>query len=127
MSTLLAVAVGAILIMAFYIRSSCSGDGRESFADKHEWSIMQMIDARNENRTMTDLEFVDEEEYHIVGIPNAQGKATWVMLNPQSAPYYKQAGESYSLNKEQLERITRTRHTISTVEQCLNSHVQRAR
>jgi hypothetical protein len=126
-STLLAVAIVAIAIMAFYIHVGCSGDGRESGSDKHEWSIMQVIEARNENRSLSDLEFIDHEDYHVVGIPNVRGKATWVMLDPQSPPYYKQFGSDYSLSEEQLQRILHTRHTISTVEECLGSHTQRDR
>ena len=120
---LAAAATFTILIMWFYIRTSCSGDGHESGSDKHEWSLMQMIEARNQGRTVSDLEFLDEEDYHIVAIPNLKGKATWVMLNPQSPPYYKQLGGNYSLTKEQLKRITGARHAISTVEEALESHV----
>jgi hypothetical protein len=127
--TLLAVAICAILVMSFYIRTSCSGDGHESFTDKHEWSIMQEIDARHPNHSIADLEFIDDQEdYHIVGIPDAHGKATWVMLNPRSAPYYKQSGgENYSLSEKQLQRVVNSRHVISTVENCLGSHVPHTR
>ena len=121
-SLLLFIALLAIPVAWFYGRSSSTGDGRESFTDKHEWSIMQVIEARNRDRFLADLEFIDEGEYHIVGIPDAAGKAVWVMLNPQSAPYYKQFGADYSLTEEQLQRIRTTRHTISTVEECLESH-----
>jgi hypothetical protein len=123
-AALLVVTSFTILIMWFYIRTACSGDGHESGSDKHEWSLTQVIEARNGNRAVSDLEFIDDEDYHIVGIPNVQGKTTWVMLNPQSPPYYKQFGANYSLTKEQLQRITGARHVISTVEQALESHVQ---
>ena len=125
-SLLLFIALLAIPMAWFYGRSCSTGDGRESFTDKHEWSIMQMIEARNRERSLSRLEFIDEGEYHIVGIPDAACKAVWVMLNPQSAPYYKQFGGDYSLSKAQLEQIKKARHTISTVEECLDSHVQRA-
>ena len=125
-TVLFALALLAIPIAWLYGRSSSTGDGRESFTDKHEWSIMQVILARNENRILRDLEFIDEGNYHIVGIPDAAGHAVWVMLNPQSAPYYKQFGGDYSLSRAQLERITATRHTISTVQECLDSHLQSA-
>ena len=121
-SLLLFVALLAIPVAWFYGRSSSTGDGRESFTDKHEWSIMQMIEARNRHRLLTDFEFIDEGAYHIVGIPDAAGKPVWVMLNPQSAPYDKQFGADYSLTEAQLDRIRRTRTTISTVEECLKSH-----
>jgi hypothetical protein len=125
-SVLLVLALFAIPVAWFYGRSSSTGDGRESFSDKHEWSIMQTILARNEDSQVKDLEFLDEGDYYIVGIPNAAGKTTWVMLNPQSAPYYKQFGSDYSLTPVQLAQITATRHTISTVQECLASHVQSA-
>ena len=116
----------AVVIILFFLSAS-SGDGRESFTDKRECSILQSIEFRNRDRPVSDLEFLDRGDYHIVGIPTEQGKATWVMLNPRSAPYYKQMGENYSLTKEQFGRIISTHHAISTVENCLESHVQRAR
>ena len=122
-SLLLFVALLAIPVAWFYGRSASTGDGRESSTDKHEWSIMQVIEVRNRDRLLSDLEFIDEGAYHIVGIPDAAGKAVWVMLNPQSPPYYKQFGADYSLTQAQLDRITTTRHTISTVEECLKSHI----
>jgi hypothetical protein len=104
-SILFALVILAIPMAWFYGRTSSTGDGRESPGDKHEWSIMQVITARNEHRTIADLELLDYGDYHVVGIPNASGKPTWVMLNPQNAPYYKQFGDNYSLSEAQLRRI----------------------
>ena len=122
-AALLIVMSFTILAMWFFIHNFCNGDGREGGSDKTEWSVMQGIWSRDKDRAVSDLEFLDHEEYYVVGIPNMKGKTTWVMLNPESPPYYKQAGGNFSLTQEQLERITRTRRTISTVEEGLRSHL----
>jgi hypothetical protein len=122
-AALLILMSATILAMWFFIHNCCNGDGREGGSDKHEWSLMQVIENRNGNQVVRDFQFIDEEDYHIVAIPNLKGKTTWVMLNPRSPPYYKQSGDNFSLTQEQLERITRSRHTISTVEEALKSHL----
>jgi len=130
-SSLLAIAVLCIVLLIFYINSMCSGDGREGGSDKREWSILQSLEVTHQGQPISGIEFHDFEQYHIICIPAATShKRIWIMLNPQSPTYYKQLSElsaesEYFLSPEQLAQITHTRHTISTVEDCLKSHVRR--
>jgi hypothetical protein len=123
---LLALALLTVIVAIFYIRVSCSFDGRESPGDKHEWSILQVLEATHRDSPISSLEFSEREDYHILCVPSAgNGKRVWIMLNPHNPPFYKQLPQDgYSLSQEQYEQITGTRHATSTVEECLSSHVR---
>ena len=123
---LLALGLIAVIIAGVYIRVSCTGNGRESLGDKHEWSILQTLEATHRDSPISDLEFSEREDYHILCVPGAgNDKRVWIMLDPRSPPFYKQLPhDNYSLSREQYERITATRHTTSTVEESLSSHVR---
>jgi hypothetical protein len=54
---LLALGFLAAIIAVFYIRISCSVDGRESFGDKREWSILQSLEATHRGTAISGLEF----------------------------------------------------------------------
>ena len=128
-----AVLVALILLLlamggwAWLLYAHCDGDGRESFGDKHEGSIMQVLDARHGAEPISGLEFSQHEEYRIVSLPAVTGERISIMLNPQSAPYYKQMPHTdYTLSEDQYWQIVRTQRPISTVDECLSSHVRRA-
>ena len=123
---LVAFGLLAVIVAVFYIRVSCAVDGRESPGDKHESSILQSLEATHRDSPISDLEFSEREGYHILCVPGADnGKRVWIMLDPRNPPFYKQLPhDSYSLSREQHERITATRHSTSTVEESLSSHVR---
>ena len=117
---------GAALAGAFFLRGVCSTDGRESSGDKHEWSILQSLEAAYREQPISGFEFVERHGYHIVCVASsAAAKRVWIMLAPRNPPFYKQLPhDSYSLSPEQYQQIVATRHATSTVEEALSSHVQ---
>ena len=120
------VALGflALVLGFFYIRISCAVDGRESFGDKREWSILQSLEAMNRDSPISTVGFSQTEGYQILCVP-AAGKRVWIMLNPHSPPFYKQLPhDGYSLSRDQYDMIISTHHATSTVEEALASHVQ---
>ena len=123
---LLALGLLAIIVTVLYIRVSCTVDGRESPGDKHEWSILQSLEATHRDSPISDLELSQYQEYYIVCIPGGgDAKRIWVMLNPRNPPFYKQLpGGSYSLSRQQYDQIIAMHHMTSTVEDVLESHVQ---
>ena len=123
---LLALGLLAVIGTAVYIWVSCAVDGRESPGDKHEWSILQTLEARHRDSPISDLEFSNYDGYHILCVPGADsGKRVWIMLDPRNPPFYKQLPhDGYSISRQQYERITITRHATSTVEESLSSHVR---
>jgi hypothetical protein len=125
---LLILALLGVSAFAWLLYSRCNGDGRESFGDKHEWSILQMLEARGRGTPISALEFSQHEEYRILALPAVTGERIWIMLNPQNPPYYKQMPHTdYTLTEDQYSEILRTQRPISTVDECLSSHVQRTR
>jgi hypothetical protein len=120
---LLTLALLAVSAWACYLSISATGDGRESFRDKHEWAILQSIEAINRGTAIPSIEFRQSEGCRVVCLPALNGERIWIMLNPQSAPYYKQLPPgNYALSKAQFAQIAAQR-PISTVEECLSSHV----
>jgi hypothetical protein len=121
---LLLLAVGG---WAWLLYSRCDGDGRESFGDKHESSILESLEARQHESAISAIEFIQHEGYRIACVPGLKGERVWIMLNPQSPPYYKQMPHAdYTLSEDQYLQIVRTQRPISTVDECLSSHVRRA-
>lgn len=122
---LLVLGLIAAIAAVFYIRMSCAIDGRESFGDKREWSILQSLEYNHRTTPISDAEFSDYEAYHLVCVPSSAGGRVWIMLDPRNPPFYKQLPhDSYSLSREQYDRIIATRHATSTVEEALSSHVR---
>jgi hypothetical protein len=97
----------------------------DELGSKVEWSVIQSAASQHPGGSDQKVEIVKLDEYSIVRIPVSDARrGVWIMLNPRSAPYYKQspAGD-YKLSKEDLERIVASGVVITTVENCLESHV----
>ena len=121
---LLLLAVGG---WAWLLYTRCDGDGRESFGDKHESSILESLEARHHGSAISAVEFTQHNDYCIACVPGLNGERVWIILNPQSPPYYKQMPQAdYALSEDQYLQIVRTQRPISTVDECLSSHVRRA-
>ena len=124
--TLLSVALFAVSGWAWFLHSTCTGDGRESSRDKTEWSILQALEATHRDSAISTVEFTERDGCRIICLPALDGSRTWIMLNPQSPPYYKQMPQTeYTLSEDQYSQIVRDHSPISTVELCLSSHVRR--
>ena len=122
----LALAFVVIVVAVFYVRMLCMTDGRESFGDKREWSILQVLEDTHRNMPIADIEFPERDGYHFASLQSTLSrKRVWIMLDPHSPPFYKQLPhDDYSLSREQYDKIIATRHTTSTVEEVLSSHVR---
>jgi hypothetical protein len=98
--------------------------GPESPAGKHEWSVIETIEAKNRaKKTFSEMEWVTENGYHLVCF-ESMGHRIWIMLDPREVPYYKQMPKgNYKLTSQQLDRIKESGFASSTVLECLTSHV----
>lgn len=122
---LVAVCLPVIIGFMWYRCVGCNGDGRESFGDKHEWSVLEVTVAGARKTAICAPEFTEEEGYRVVCLTGVTGGRVWVMLNPKSAPYYKQMPQSdYILTRKQFDLVVRVGHPISTVVECMSSHLQ---
>ena len=122
---LIALAVAAFLVI-------CGGliyrgiFSNEELASKPEWSIVQAVSSQDRDKPGNRIEVVKIDEYFVVGIPvHDTRREIWIMLNPRNPPYYKQIPKGdYTLSKEDLKTILASGAVISTVANCLESHVQ---
>jgi len=122
---LIGLAVAAVLVIFGWLvyRGIFSN---EELASKQEWSIVQAVASQDGDKAADKIELVKIDEYSLVGIPvhNAR-KEIWIMLNPRNPPYYKQLPKgSYTISNEELKKILASRVVSSTVENCLESHVE---
>jgi hypothetical protein len=101
----------------------------EELASKPEWSIVQAVSSQDRDKPGNKIELEKIDEYSVVGIPiHDDRKEIWIMLNPRNPPYYKQIPKgNYTLSKEDLKTILASGVVISTVENCLESHVETPR
>jgi hypothetical protein len=101
-------------------------DGRESGADKQEWSILQGLEFDSRGRTLAGVVFESRDDYEAMAVQSTDGSTpVWILLKPQAAPFYKQlpAG-SYQVSQATLDELVRDGRVSSTVEEVLRSHVQ---
>ena len=98
----------------------------EELASKVEWSIVQAVEFRHQDKPGDKIEVVKMDGYSLAGIPVPDArKEIWIMLNPLNPPYYKQLPKgSYVLTEEDLKKILTSGVVTSTVENCLESHVE---
>jgi hypothetical protein len=98
----------------------------EELASKVEWSVVQAVSSQDGKKPSDKIEVVKMDDYSLVGIPvHDARKEIWIMLNSQNPPYYKQLPKgSYVLTEEDLKKILTSGVVTSTVENCLESHVE---
>ena len=123
----LVVGTAILLVAIFFIwRFARPFFFSEELLSKREWSVVQSVEWARRDKPAGKLEIVQKEEFFLAGIPTQGGKKeTWVMLNPRNPPYYKQLPEgNYSLSKKDMEQILATGAVVSTVENCLESHLE---
>ena len=116
--------ISLFVICGWLVYRGISSD--EELASKPEWSAIQVTELQHRDRPSNQIEFVIVGEYSIVGIPVGDvRKKVWIMLNPQNPPYYKQLPKGiYTLSEEDLKNVLSSGKVTSTVETCLESHVQ---
>ena len=116
-----------LLIAAALASCGRPGDGQESGSDKHEWSILQALEATNRSTPVLGVEVTKHGDYKIASLMAEDGVTRiWIMLAPASPPFYKQmpSNHNFSLTKDELEKIRVEGTPITTTYQALESHVK---
>ena len=116
-----------LVTVLLFVLAGClngDGDGRESFGDKAEWSILQGVDVESRRTVPATPEFRTVNGYELMSIASRNGsQRIWIMLWPKSPPYYKQMPMAdFKLSKELLRELGRQHRVSSTVEEALESH-----
>jgi len=100
-------------------------DGRESFGDKREWSILQGLEFESRENSVSKFEIIGVVGYSVLSIPRKDSVGSiFILLNPESAPFYKQMPNvPYVLSKAHFAEIKNSGKATSTVIEALKSHV----
>jgi hypothetical protein len=116
-----------LLLLAPIVLSGCGhgGDGEESPTAKHEWSLLQSVEYHYRASKIEKIEVRKEVDRWLICVPAVPGRSRiWVMMDPQSAPYYKQLPVgNYSLTEVELREIRKATNPTTTVYECLRSHL----
>nr|WP_321349265.1 hypothetical protein [uncultured Methanoregula sp.] len=97
----------------------------EELVSKVEWSVVQAVQYQHRDETSDRVRIVKMDGYSLVGIPvHDARKEIWIMLNTRNSPYYKQLPKgNYTLSANDLKTILASGVVVSTVANCLESHV----
>jgi len=117
------------LVFATAFLASCGrpGDGREGGSDKHEWSILQVLESTHRSTPISGVEVTAQGDYKVASLMADDGTTRlWIMLDPSSPPFYKQkpSNHNFSLTKVDLEKIRTEGSPITTTYQALESHLK---
>lgn len=119
--------VWLVLLLVMTATSGCSPsvDGRESFGDKREWSILQSREYGARQDVVAVPKFTSTDGYALLVVPSSDGsKNIWIMLSPQNPPFYKQLPQgNYTISRGLLDAASRQGIASSTVQEVLASHV----
>ena len=114
------------LVAAALLTMNCGnpGDGRESFGDKREWSILQHVELETREQRTDRVLFRMIDGYELMAVPReGDSRLVWVMLKPAHAPLYKQMPEgNFWLDYEQVRALASAGRLTSTVEAALGGH-----
>jgi len=122
----LAFALTLSLIVGFTVKACSSPELAETTGEKSEWSTLQAIEFAERDKPLREpvLRKLDEEE--ILGVPGASGQNTWIMLRPESPPFYKQMPEGqYDLPAVFVDKLEQEHRVSYTVGAVLRSHVRK--
>jgi hypothetical protein len=93
---------------------------------KGEWGALQSIEYDNRSKSLVKPVIVAQNGVNFLGIPNSNtsGPQIWILLRSDSPPFYKQMPEgSYSLSKEDYQKVQSSGLASSTVLAVLSSHI----
>lgn len=109
-----------VVLLTCGLLSGCT-DTRQ----KSEWAFLQNIEHQQKNTPISGIKFHSEGEYRAVGIRSEQmGLNVWILLNPQSPPFYKQLPHGqFTLTQDEFLKIANSGAVDETVLACCASHV----
>jgi hypothetical protein len=115
------------LLAALLVSCGRPGDGQEGGKSKNEWGILQVLEADHRGTKTNGIELTTNGGRRILSLMASDGVTRlWIMLDPQSPPFYKQMPSklNYELSETELERIRTEGNPISSTYQALESHLK---
>lgn len=104
--------------------AGCSNqDSQESLREKQEWAILQAAESSHRNTAISEPIFETDDQYELMSVRGFNGQNIWIMLHPNSPPYYKQMPQgNYVVPQALVDKLVREKQVSYTVEQVLKSH-----
>jgi hypothetical protein len=118
------IALTLSILTGVVVKHYSDPDAVETFGEKTEWSLLQVIEQQERNRPLKDpvIRVVDGSE--ILGVQAINGKNIWILLNVQSPPYYKQMPNfNYEVSSAFVDQLVKTKRLSYTVVHVLRAHV----
>ena len=99
-------------------------DMMETFGEKSEWSILQSIEWSHRSSPIKEPVFLKYDNHEVMGLPDTKGGNVWIMLKPESPPYYKQMPPNvdYAIEQELIYKLMREDRIGYTTEEVMDSH-----
>jgi hypothetical protein len=120
----LSLILGVLIAAGVYCYMYNTPDAVETFGEKREWSILQSIEASNRSNLINEPKFMIAYGYEVIGLKDNDGKNVWIMLKPESPPYYKQMPPdvNYLIQKNLVDQMVREQRLGYTTMMVLRSH-----
>jgi hypothetical protein len=93
--------------------------------EKSEWSTLQVIELQSRDKPLSEPVVRKVVDREVLGVTGASGENIWILLRPESPPFYKQMPEGqYDLPAALVEKLNREHRLSYTVGVVLRSHVR---
>lgn len=119
------LALSLSLGVGLMVKACSSPELVETFGEKSEWSTLQAIELETRSTPLSEpvqRKVIDRE---VLGIKGASGGNIWILLRPESPPFYKQVPEGqYDLPAALVETLDREKRLSYTVGVVLRSHIR---
>jgi hypothetical protein len=109
----------------FIVRACSSPELVETPGEKSEWSTLQSIAFQTRETSLSEPVVRTVFDHEVLGVKGASGGNIWILLRPESPPFYKQMPEGqYDLPVDLVEKLDRQHRLSYTVGAVLRSHIR---
>lgn len=121
----IAIAATLSVCVGLVVNACTSPELVETFGEKREWSVLQSVEADNRDTSLREPVIRKIFEREVIGVRGSSGENIWIMLKPESPPYYKQMPDGpFDLPAPFVEQLHREHRLSYTVASVLRSHIR---
>jgi hypothetical protein len=119
------LALSLSAVVGFTVKACSSPELVETLGEKSEWSTLQVIELQSRDKPLSEPVVRKVVDREVLGVTGASGENIWILLRPESPPFYKQMPEGqYDLPAALVEKLNREHRLSYTVGVVLRSHVR---
>ena len=115
-----------VFFFCFVLALGACSPSDDDIESKTEWGNLQSVSQNFDGKALSTSEIVSREgmSFFCVVSPDSPYERVWILLHPNSPPYYKQMPEgSYNISKEDYQKVQASGLASSTVLAVLSSHI----